>query len=86
MITVQVGSMRKLEPLKARKAKFGFRFDYVNQSNFIFLGDLMKMLSNWPDDQYITEMVGMSRNDFRVYTDNAKLAEELSSDVWCKQE
>lgn len=64
-----------LRELKSRKAKFGFAKDYVSVNDFIPLGKLMSGLYNtYTDADYITEMVGLHGNDFRLYTDNWTVA------------
>lgn len=65
-----------LKELKARKAKFGFAVDRVSIKDFLPLGKLMEGLYNsWTEEDYIVEMAGMNRTDFRLYTDNSQLAE-----------
>lgn len=60
-----------LTELKARKAKFGFKYDGVRTSAFIPLGKLMDALyNNYTDADFDTEMTGMHHNDFRLYTNS----------------
>lgn len=62
-----------LTPLKARKAKFGFKLDYLNVTKFIPLGHLLEALEN-RKYQYSAEMQGMHGTDFRLYTDDEVVA------------
>lgn len=65
-----------LRELASRKADFGFAKDRISVSDFIPLGKLMDMLHNTYDaSEYKTDMVGMHKGDFRLYTNNAALAE-----------
>lgn len=70
-----------LTPLRARKAKFGFKLDYVGINSFKQLGRLMEFLELQNTD-YIAEMVGMHQTDFRLYTDDDALAETIHKE-WC---
>ena len=64
-----------LTELKARKAKFGFKHDGVNVNAYIPLGKLMEALyNNYTNADYITELAGMHKTDFRLYTDNEDVA------------
>ena len=64
-----------LTELKARKAKFGFKYDGVRVSSYIPLGKLMEALyNNYTDDDYDAELVGMHATDFRLYTNNEDVA------------
>ena len=68
--------MKFLTELKARKAKFGFKLDYLRIDSFIPLGKFLESLQNTYDDKtYVVEMVGMHGTDFRVYTDESSIAE-----------
>ena len=64
-----------LTELKARKAKFGFKYDGVRVSAYIPLGKLMEALyNNYTDADYSAELAGMHQTDFRLYTDNEDTA------------
>lgn len=65
-----------LTELKARKAKFGFKYDGVRVSSYIPLGKLMEALyNNYTDDDYDAELAGMPATDFRLYTNNEDVAD-----------
>lgn len=67
--------MNTLTEINARKAKYGFKRDYVGVDSFIPLGRLLESLyNNFADTDFTTEMVGMHRTDFRLYTDNESVA------------
>ena len=68
-----------LTTLAARKMKYGFRKDYLRVDDFKALGALMHFLESYPKDQYLTELVGMSNNNFRLYTNNLEIAEAVLS-------
>jgi hypothetical protein len=75
--------MALLQELKARKAKYGFKQDYISLETFIPLGKLLESLQNtWADTEYSTEMVGMHSNQFRLYTNNDNVAKWVR-DTWC---
>lgn len=64
-----------LSELKARKAKYGFKCDGVMISYYIPLAKMLTMLQNtFADDMYYTELAGMNRTDFRLYTDSEDVA------------
>jgi hypothetical protein len=64
-----------LTEFKARKAKFGFKRDYVGVTSFIPLGKMLESLyNNFADTDFWAEMVGMCQTDFRLYTDNESVA------------
>lgn len=68
---------KPLRELKARKAKFGFA-GVLHVSHLVQLGKLMEMLHNtYMPTEYIAEQVGMQGTDFRVYTDDPAIAENI---------
>ncbi len=70
-------SEKPLRELKARKAKFGFAGS-MHIGYLIQLGKLMEMLhSTYLPTQYLAEQVGMQGTDFRLYTDDPVLAENI---------
>lgn len=74
-----------LRELKAKKAKFGFALDGVGINYFIPLGKMLESLQNtYATTDYMTQMVGMHGNDFRLYTDNAEIAKFIRVS-WCNQ-
>jgi hypothetical protein len=75
--------MALLEELKARKAKYGFKRDYIGLESFIPLGKMLESLQNtWADTEYTTEMVGRYGNQFRLYTNNDNVAKWIREN-WC---
>ena len=72
-----------LVELKARKRKYGFRHDFVRLESMIPLGKLLESLQNtWAAEDYLAEMVGMSQNNFRLYTDKDDVAAWIRAN-WC---
>ncbi len=72
--------MGKLEEIKSRKRKFGFKSESIYPENFIFLGSVMSFLSLMPPQEYLAEMAGGSFGSncgFRLYTDNETLANDI---------
>ena len=64
-----------LTELKARKAKFGFKYNGLRPSAFIALGRLMEALETNHQLEFYTEMAGRDHNDFRLYTDSDSVAD-----------
>ena len=74
-----------LSELKARKAKFGFKYDGVKVSSYIPLGKLMESLqNNYTAQDYSAELAGMHATDFRLYTDNDTVADFVRTNFCIK--
>lgn len=72
--------------LNARKAKYGYKCDSVGPSNYLPLGLLLKMLYNtYAAEEFTTELVGMHRSDFRLYTDNDDVFASIESFILTKE-
>ena len=72
-----------LTEMRARKAKFGFKLDYLYPKMFVPLGKLIESL----DDNkfvYLADMVGMHGTDFRLYTDDDRAAEFIRANFCIK--